>query len=60
MNYAVVYLGFILFVALVYWFARGRKFYTGPLIEAEVQDDESRSSDEDINPKTDKYSGEIA
>ncbi|KXL46620.1 hypothetical protein M433DRAFT_70896 [Acidomyces richmondensis BFW] len=60
MNYAVVYLGFILFVAFVYWFVRGKKFYTGPIIEAEVQDDEDRSSEEGINPKTEKYGGELA
>ena len=36
MNYAIVYLAGILFFALLYWFVQGKKFYTGPLIEAEV------------------------
>lgn len=50
MNYAVVYLAGILFMAAVYWFIAGRKFYTGPLIEAEVMEgslDQDRSSEED-------------
>lgn len=41
MNYAIVYLGGILAASLAYWFISGRKFYTGPLIEAEVQPAES-------------------
>ena len=44
MNYAIVYLAGILAFALIYWFIQGRKFYTGPLIEAEVQLD-SQSDD---------------
>ncbi|KAK3669341.1 polyamine transporter tpo5 [Recurvomyces mirabilis] len=58
MNYAVVYLGAILFFSTVYWFIRGRKFYTGPLIEAEIDEDSSqdpRSSDEGVNAKTEKH-----
>ena len=43
MNYAVVYLGGILFFSMLYWFLRGRKFYTGPLIEADVTDNASSS-----------------
>jgi len=44
MNYAIVYLGGILAFAAVYWYIQGRKFYTGPLIEAEVELD-SNSDD---------------
>ena len=36
MNYAIVFLIFILLVALVWWYARGRKFYTGPIVQANV------------------------
>lgn len=57
MNYAVVYLGGILFIAGVYWIIRGKKFYTGPLVEADINEDDSqadRSSDE-VNHKTEKY-----
>lgn len=43
MNYAIVYLAGILAFAAIYWYIAGRKFYTGPLIEAEV--DESASDD---------------
>jgi len=58
MNYAVVYLAAILAFAAIYWFVQGRKFYTGPLIEADINEDESqagRSSDEEVNNKTEKY-----
>ncbi|KAK5122160.1 hypothetical protein LTR85_004406 [Meristemomyces frigidus] len=57
MNYAVVYLGGILFIAGLYWVVRGKKFYTGPLVEADINEDDSqadRSSDE-VNAKTEKY-----
>ncbi|KAK5119057.1 hypothetical protein LTR62_000268 [Meristemomyces frigidus] len=55
MNYAVVYLFGILFFSLFYWVIRGRKFYTGPLIEAEINEDDSqntRSSDEVLDEKS--------
>ncbi|KAI9719359.1 MAG: hypothetical protein M1828_006260 [Chrysothrix sp. TS-e1954] len=44
MNYAIAFLGGILLFAAIYWYAGGRKFYTGPLIEAQVVDDEEPSS----------------
>lgn len=44
MNYAIVYLAGILAFAGIYWIVAGRKFYTGPLIEAEVMAD-SNSDD---------------
>lgn len=49
MNYAIVYLAGILAFAAVYWFVQGRKFYTGPLIEAAIDENGSidRSSEED-------------
>ena len=62
MNYAIVYLGAILFFSMLYWVVRGRKFYTGPLIEAEIGEDMSQqtrsSDDDDVNRKAEKY-GEI-
>lgn len=36
MNYAVAFLGLIFAAATIYWFLGGRRWYTGPLIEAEV------------------------
>ena len=36
MNYAVVYLAGILVFALFWWFVRGRKFYTGPIVQASM------------------------
>ncbi|KAF2431328.1 amino acid transporter [Tothia fuscella] len=45
MNYAAAFLVAILVASTVYWFAGGRKWYTGPLIEADVlQDTDSHSS----------------
>ena len=61
MNYAIVYLGAILFFSMLYWVVRGKKHYTGPLIESENVGDESsemRSSDEEVNRKTEQY-GEV-
>lgn len=53
MNYAIVFLAFILLCAMVYWYINGRKFYTGPLVEAEIGDVEvdSASSGADHDKK---------
>jgi len=39
MNYAIAFLAAIFLAALVYWYAGGRRWYTGPLIEAEIVGD---------------------
>ncbi|KAK6407708.1 polyamine transporter tpo5, partial [Oleoguttula sp. CCFEE 5521] len=52
MNYAVVFLSAILVFATAYWFAQGRKWYTGPLIEAEINENSSQTSDEDLARKS--------
>ncbi|OQO14761.1 hypothetical protein B0A48_00143 [Cryoendolithus antarcticus] len=52
MNYAVVFLSAILVFATAYWFAQGRKWYTGPLIEAEIHENSSQTSDEDLARKS--------
>jgi hypothetical protein len=57
MNYAIVYLAGILAFAAVYWVVAGRKFYTGPLIEAEVQIEDSNSDDQPTHKKESEYSG---
>ncbi len=41
MNYASAFLALILLAAGLYWVAGGRKFYTGPLIEAQAEDESS-------------------
>ena len=43
MNYAIVFLVFIIVCAIVWWVLGGKKYYTGPLIEAEVVSDASSS-----------------
>jgi hypothetical protein len=37
MNCAVVFLVFVLLCAAVFWYLGERKYYTGPVVEAEVQ-----------------------
>ncbi|KAF8854305.1 amino acid transporter [Acephala macrosclerotiorum] len=38
MNYAIAFLGFILLCAAVYWYSSGKKFYSGPIIEAIIHE----------------------
>lgn len=51
MNYAIVYLAGILAFAAVYWFIHGKRNYTGPLIEAELEVADSNSDDQPTNKK---------
>lgn len=37
MNYAIVFMAFILFVAMFWWYVRGRHFYTGPSMQADFE-----------------------
>lgn len=37
MNWAIVFLAAIFSASAIWWYAGGRSYYTGPLIEAEVQ-----------------------
>lgn len=52
MNWAVVYLAGILAASIIWWFVSGKKYYTGPIVEAEVIEDESRSSGEEPKQRT--------
>lgn len=57
MNYAIAYLMGILIVSVIYWFIHGKKFYTGPLIEADINEANSqvgRSSDDETSKKAEK------
>ena len=55
MNYAIVYLMGILAFSTVYWYAGGRKFYTGPLVElTAVGSSDERSSEEGERQYADK------
>ena len=49
MNYAVAFLGLILVFALIYWYAGGRKFYKGPLIEAQMFEEDVAADDSDVS-----------
>jgi amino acid transporter len=57
MNYAIVFLVFILLCAMVYWYISGRKFYTGPIVEAEIADEEVDSSTSGM--EQDRKDGEL-
>jgi hypothetical protein len=43
MNYASAFLVLILGAAAIFWYTNGRKYYSGPLIEAQVEDGDSNS-----------------
>lgn len=43
MNYAAVFIAFILGAAAVYWYVIGRKFYSGPIVEAQMGETDSQS-----------------
>jgi hypothetical protein len=54
MNYAVAVLFLVLFFSVIYWFAAGRKFYTGPRTHAHIENGEvvvdERPPDEEKTP----------
>lgn len=56
MNYAIAFLGLIFVFAGIYWFAGGRKWYTGPITEATVieEDGVPRDSSSLENEKKEK------
>jgi hypothetical protein len=41
MNYASAFLVLVLLSALLYWYISGRKFYHGPIVEAQFEDEQS-------------------
>ncbi len=41
MNYAIAFLGLIFTLAAIYWVISGRKFYTGPVVEADIVESSS-------------------
>ncbi|KAF2673074.1 amino acid transporter [Microthyrium microscopicum] len=50
MNYAIAFLGAILIASMIYWYAGGRKWYTGPIVETNIlEGDSANDSDEKMN-----------
>ena len=43
MNYASVFLVFILGCAALFWYIGGRKYYTGPIVEAQAEEEHSEN-----------------
>jgi len=54
MNYAVVFLIFILVCSAISWYISGRKYYTGPIVEAATNDSEGDNSGLSADGKHDK------
>jgi hypothetical protein len=50
MNYASAFLALILGAAAISWYAGGRRYYTGPIVEAE-REDGMRTSEEQESPE---------
>lgn len=57
MNYAVVIIAFVMLIATVYWYIRGRKYYVGPRVTAHVHnggiipvDSEDEKTDPERSP----------
>jgi amino acid transporter len=61
MNYAVVFLVFILLASMFFWYVGGKTYYTGPLVEAEVagQDGGSGGSILESTPSEEKKAADI-
>ena len=57
MNYAVVILFFVLFVALIYWFIHGKDYYTGPRSHAHVEQGVIIDDESDTTPVDDQEKG---
>lgn len=55
MNYASVFLVFILVCAAAWWYISGRKWYVGPLIEAEVGEENFGDSGSDEIEREKKF-----
>lgn len=58
MNYACVFLVFILGIAYLYWFVQGHKFYTGPLTETTTEMEGVESSTPDASSRDGGVSNE--
>lgn len=55
MNYASAFLALILIAAAVFWYTNGRKYYTGPLIEARAgEGSESERNSVSVERKIEK------
>ena len=54
MNYAIVYLAAILIAAAISWYVYGKKVYTGPIVQAHI--DEGISNDNDFDRSSDEKS----
>jgi len=60
MNYACAFLVLILGAAAIYWYISGRKFYTGPIIEAQVEDETAELVDSGNEKRSEKDASELA
>lgn len=54
MNYASAFLVLILGAAAIYWYISGRKFYHGPIVEAQMEEDSQSDHVSGVEKKSDK------
>ena len=61
MNYAIAFLALILLAALIWWYLGGRRYYTGPITEAviveedvDVRDSSSQENEKNVTTKVTK------
>lgn len=55
MNYAAAFLVLILGASTIYWYISGRKFYNGPIIEAQGEDERPESTSDSSERKQEKF-----
>lgn len=60
MNYAAVFLVFILLCSAVFWYISGKKYYTGPIVEALGNESEAEHSGHSIVGSTKIEKSEMA
>lgn len=59
MNYAIVYLMGILAISMAYWYAIGHRHYTGPLVEADINEDYDSQTSNDAFHSSEKVKIEM-
>ncbi|KAL9081415.1 MAG: hypothetical protein Q9159_007329 [Coniocarpon cinnabarinum] len=60
MNYAIAFLGLIFVFATIYWYVRGKRFYTGPLVETDVVNGEDVGSSSGSDTEKTKEAAQAA
>jgi len=54
MNYATVFLVAILLASMIWWYASGKRYYTGPIVEAQAESESDGAEHTKDQAYTDK------